>query len=364
MADYYDLLGVDRSASPEDIKRAYRRRAQELHPDRNPDPAAEAQFKELSEAHEVLKDPQKRANYDRFGSAEGPGPSGFGAGGGLGDIFEAFFNMSGSGGAQAANRGLDLEVVTELSLPDAVRGTAKDVTVRTAVACETCDATGAAPGTSVTPCAQCAGSGQVRQVRQSILGQMVTSAPCPRCGGSGQIIPEPCTTCSGEGRRIEDATYTVDIPAGISNGATLRLPGRGAVGSRGGEPGDLYVQISVPPHDVFRRDGDDLHADLRVSMTQAALGAEVAFEAIDDSISVEIPAGSETGDVFRQRSLGAPQLRGRGRGDLLLHLYVETPTELDEAQVELLRQLADARGEVIAPPSSSLFTKIRSAFTG
>ena len=369
MTDFYELLEVDRSATAEEIKKAYRRRARELHPDANPDdPAAEAVFKQVAEAYEVLSDDTKRANYDRFGSASGP--SGFNGGdpfggGGLGDLFDAFFSQSNGGGNQGGpQRGVDLEVVAQLDLEDTIRGIAKEVDVRTAVSCDTCEATGAAPGSSAETCLQCSGTGQIRQMRQSILGQMMTTSACPRCGGVGEIISSPCEDCSGEGRRVEERTYTVDIPAGVSHGSTLRLSGRGAVGPRGGGAGDLYVEIRVRPHPVFQRDGDRLLANFHVAMTQAALGAELIFETIDDSVEISVPAGSQTGRVFTIRDQGAPRLRGRGRGDLVLTLVVDTPTELSEDHDALLREFAEQRNEPVAEPGSGkLFSKIRGAFT-
>ncbi len=371
MADFYELLGVQRSASADEIKKAYRKRARELHPDANPDdPEAEAQFKQVAEAYEVLSDDGKRANYDRFGSANGPGGGGSGGdpfGGGLGDLFDAFFNNNGGGGGggrAARPRGVDLEVVATLDLEDTVRGAATKVSVRTAVACGACDATGATEGSGVETCSQCDGAGQVRQVRQSILGQMVTTSACPRCAGEGQIIKQPCTTCSGEGRTVEDREYTVDIPAGVSHGSTLRLSGRGAVGPRGAEAGDLYVEIRVSPHPVFQRDGDRLLAELHLPVTQAALGADVVFEGIEGPIDVTIPAGSQTGKVFTVRDGGVPRLRGRGRGELLLTLIVDTPVELSEEAEALLRQLAEVRGDSVnESKDGKLFSKIKNAFS-
>jgi len=371
MADFYELLGVSRSASPDEIKKAYRKRARELHPDANPDdPAAEAQFKQVAEAYEVLGDDAKRSNYDRFGSAAGPGGFGGGGGdpfgGGLGDLFDAFFNNGGGGGGgrAARPRGVDLEVVATLELEDTVRGAAKKVKVRTAVACDTCDASGAAEGSGVETCSQCDGAGQIRQVRQSILGQMVTTSACPRCAGEGQVIEKPCSACSGEGRIVEDREYTVDIPAGVSHGSTLRLSGRGAVGPRGAEAGDLYVEIRVAPHPVFQRDGDRLLAELHLPVTQAALGAEVVFDGVDGPIDVDVPAGSQTGKVFTIRDGGIPRLRGRGRGELLLTLVVDTPTDLTDEEEGLLRNLAELRGDKVADPKDGkFFSKIKNAFS-
>ncbi len=366
MADYYDLLGVERSASAEEIKKAYRKLARQLHPDANPnDPAAEARFKEVAEAYEVLSDDNKRANFDRFGAASGPGGFGGAGNAGFGDLFDAFFSGgAGRGGPTGPQRGVDLEVVAQLDLEDTIRGVAKDVEVRTAVSCDTCEATGAAPGSTSEACTECGGSGQLRQVRQSILGQMVTTAVCHRCGGEGRTVSKPCQQCSGEGRRVEDRSYTVDIPAGVSHGSTLRLTGRGAVGPRGGPPGDLYVEIRVRAHPVFERDGDRLLADLHVPMAQAALGTDLTFETIDGSIDISVAPGAQSGLVFTFRDEGAPRLRSRGRGNLEITLVVDVPTDLSEEQDALLRQFAELRGEKVKDPKDGkLISKIRNAFS-
>ncbi|MDQ6696574.1 MAG: molecular chaperone DnaJ [Actinomycetota bacterium] len=367
--DYYELLGVSRAATPDEIKRAYRRLARELHPDANPDhPGAEAQFKDVAVAYETLIDPERRRRYDQFGPEGAPGAGGdpFGFGGaGLGDIFDAFFG--GGGGVGRTGRagpppGADLEVVVDLAFEQAVFGAKEEVTVRTAVACPTCEATGAAPGKSAETCAQCGGAGQVRQVRQSILGQMVTAGPCPVCGGLGEVIAEPCPDCRGEGRRIEQKTYTVDIPAGVDTGSTLRLSGFGAVGPRGGAKGDLYVQVRVRPHERFERDGDDLVHELHLPVTQAGLGAHLSYPTLDGVEDLVIPKATQTGRVFRLRGRGVPHVRGRGRGDLLLHVVVDTPTALGSEEERLLRELAELRQEEVAPADSGFLSKIRSAF--
>lgn len=374
MADFYELLGVGRTASAEDIKKAYRRRARELHPDANPDdPTAEDRFKDLARAYEVLSDADQRARYDQFGEAGLGGAAGqsgdfFGQGGGLGDIFEAFFG-GGFGGGQRGPagppRGQDLEVVADISFEQAVFGDQVPVTVRTAVACDTCSATGAAPGTSATTCSGCQGTGQVRRVRQSLLGQMVTTGPCNQCGGAGQMIASPCGTCRGEGRTIGDKTYTVDVPAGVDNGSTLRLSGRGAVGPRGGGHGDLYVHLRVAAHDRFERDGDDLVAELAVSIAQAALGTTVTFATLDGDEEITVPAGSQHGKVFVFRGKGVPRLgqRRSGRGDLRVGLRVEVPTKLSAKEAELLRAFAEERGDHVSAHDQSLLGKIKSAFS-
>jgi len=373
MADYYELLGVGRDASPDEIKRAYRTRARELHPDANPDdPEAEQRFKEVAQAWEVLRDPDKRARYDRYGEAAFSGAAGAGGGdpfagfGGVGDIFDAFFGgQSPFGGGRASTgpvRGPDLEVVTELDFTEAVFGVQHRVEVRTAVACEACDASGAAPGTSASTCGECGGAGQVRRVRQSLLGQMVTTSACPRCGGQGQVITDPCATCGGEGRTLQDKAFTVDIPPGVDASSTLRLQGRGAAGPRGGPSGDLYVQFRVRPHPVFRRDGVDLHAELHIPVTQAMLGAEVEFETLDGTEAITIPPATPTGHVFRLRGRGVPVVNRTGRGDLLVHVVVDLPQDLTEEQEALVRRLAELRGEEVAADAGGFFSRLRSAF--
>jgi len=361
--DYYETLGVDRGASSEEIKRAYRKKARQLHPDANPDnPEAEAQFKQAAEAYEVLSDPEKRSRFDRFGTTINGGGQSAGDpfGGGLGDLFDAFFNPGGGRGEGASRRGVDVETTATLTLEETVSGVAKEVTVRTAVPCDGCEATGATPGSDVSRCDTCGGSGQVRELRQSILGQMVTTSACSRCGGEGRRIDSPCPSCSGEGRRVEDRTYTVDIPPGVTDGSTLRLTGRGAVGPRGGGHGDLYVGVRVAAHPVFTRDGDDLLASLKVSMTQAALGADVTFEQIDGPVDISVSPGSQSGETYRLRGQGIPRLRGRGRGDLILTLQVETPSALTDEQEQLLRQLAELREEAVKAPEEGLLDRFKS----
>jgi molecular chaperone DnaJ len=373
VSDYYELLGVRRDATQDDIKRAFRRRAMELHPDANPDdPAAEAQFKEVARAYETLSDPERRQRYDMFGpegaaAAAGADAFNFGSNfGSLGDIFDAFFGGGATGFAGGVRggppRGQDLEVVAEIEFERAVFGGEHPVTVRTAIACDTCEATGAAPGSSAEQCPQCGGTGQVRRVRQSILGQMVTAGPCAQCSGLGQVIARPCPDCRGEGRQIHEKTYTVDVPAGVDTGSTLRLGGRGAAGIRGGGYGDLYVHVKVAAHPRFQRHGYDLVHELHVPFTQASLGAQFAFETLDGSEDLVLPRGTQTGRVFRLRGRGVPHVEGRGRGDLLVQIVVDTPTELPGEQEELVRQLAELRGDDVAPADSGFFARIRSAF--
>jgi molecular chaperone DnaJ len=364
--DYYALLGVGRGADEEEIKSAYRRRARELHPDRTGgDVEAEATFKEVTRAYEVLRDPERRARYDRYGAEGVDGPTGgdFFGGGGLGDLFDAFFGGAGMSTRRGGpTRGADAEVVLELEFREAVFGAARDISVDEPVACETCQGSGARAGTTAVRCPECQGSGELRRVRQSILGQVVTAVPCGRCQGLGETIPSPCPDCRGEGRRSETRTFNVDVPAGIDHGSTLRLTGRGPAGHRGGPAGDLYVHLSVRPDDRFVRQGTDLTSDLHVSMTQAALGASVAFETLDGEESLAIPAGTQTGYVIRLRGKGVPHVRGRGRGDLYVRVVVDTPSPLTKEQEELLRRLAVERGEDVAPAGEGIMSRLRSAF--
>ncbi len=368
--DYYELLGVRRDADEQELRRAYRRLARELHPDANGgDPKSEARFKEITVAYETLRDPERRRRYDMFGpdgaraGAEGADPFGTG----LGDIFEAFFGASPFGSPQRAGprRGDDVEVVLELRFEEAVFGAERSVALQGPVICDVCGGRGAAPGTQPRACPDCGGSGQVRRVRQSILGQVVTSAPCPRCGGFGEVVDSPCSACRGEGRRTEQRAVRVEVPPGVDDGTTLRVNGAGSAPPRGGTPGDLYVHLRVGAHERFRRTGADLLTDLHISMAQAALGAEQEIETLDGGTErLSVPAGTQSGKVFRLRGKGVPFVRGRGRGDLHVRVVVDTPTGLDPEQEELLRELARRRGEEVAPPASDggFIARLRSTF--
>ncbi len=368
--DYYLLLGVERSATDDDIKRAYRSLARQYHPDANPgDPAAEARFKEISVAYETLRDPERRRRYDMFGperSAGGgapPGADGFG----INDLFDAFFGGDvfggrGGGGPAGPMTGADAEAVLDLSLSEAVFGTTKPLDVRLPVVCDPCNGSGAAPGTHAAQCETCGGAGQVRQVRRSILGQIVTAGVCPTCGGAGSVIPSPCPNCGGDGRVVAERRLDVEVPAGIDEGQRLRLPGRGAAAPRGGRSGDLYVHVRVAANPDFVRDGNDLLHVRSIGMTQAALGTACTIETLDGAEDLVIPAGTQPGRVFRLRGRGVPVLQGRGRGDLLVQIEVQVPERLSDDEAALLRQLAELRGEVVAEHEGGLFSRIRSAF--
>jgi len=376
VADYYELLGVDRSASADEIKKAYRRRARDLHPDANPDdPQAEERFKELAVAYQVLSDDDQRARYDRFGEAGVGGAGGQSAedifgGGGLGDIFDAFFGGSspfgggdGRGGPAGPPRGQDMEVVLDLEFEQAVFGAEVSVDLRLPQRCDDCGGTGAGEGTQPVTCADCNGAGQVRRVRQSMLGQMMTTSACPRCSGLGEVITTPCSGCRGEGRITAERTYQVEVPAGVDTGATLRLSQRGAVGARGGAAGDLYVHIRVAAHEQYEREENDLVTHVPISIAQAALGTELTLTTLDGDEEFSVPAGTQPHHQFVLKGRGVPRLRGRGRGDLRVIIDVEVPTKLSDHEEQLLRQFAEERGEVTGSSGGGLFSRIKSAFS-
>jgi molecular chaperone DnaJ len=348
--DLYEILGVTADASDEEIKRSYRRKARQLHPDAGGDGDG---FKELTTAYEVLKNPQARANYDRFGDPRGP--SGAAAGdpfagfGDLSDLIDTFFGGGGFGGGgspRARQGGRDAIVDVALTLEEAAAGVRREIDVHLSRACEVCDGDGARPGTSAVTCSTCGGVGKVQQVTRSVFGQMLTTGTCPTCRGTGSRIAEPCEACGGEGRREVTEVVTVDVPAGVDDGTRLKLHGRGEAGRRGATSGDLYVRVRVAGHETFRRDGNDLHCELRIPMAQATLGAELKLPTLHGEEVVKVPAGTQTGHVLSLRRQGMPKLNGGGaRGDLHVHCRVETPTRLTDEQVELLRRFAELRGE-------------------
>ncbi len=372
--DPYEALGVSRDADAEEIKKAYRRLARENHPDANPgDAAAEARFKEVAVAYEILSDPQRRRQYDMYGAVGSRGsgagsPFGPGAGAaGLGDLFDMFFGGASPFGAQRppgrSTRGADFEMTVEVAFEEAVFGTQVPISLSLPVPCERCAATGAADGTHPTTCPECSGSGQVRRVRQSFLGQMMTTGPCTRCSGMGSIIAKPCPVCHGEGRHVDEREMTVEVPAGVDTGATLRLSGKGGAGLRGGGVGDLYVHLKARPHERFERHGYDLKVDLHVPVTQAALGAEIDLDTLDGPERLIIPRGTQNGKVFRLKGRGVPHVEGRGRGHLLVQVVVDTPADMSSEEEALWRQVAELRGdEVAAEQEEGFFSKVRSAF--
>lgn len=331
MSDHYQVLGLERDATDEQIKKAYRKLARELHPDLNKEADAEERFKLVTHAYEVLSDPQSRAAYDRGGQ------DGFG----LGDIFDTFFGGGQRGPQSRSQRGQDALLRVDLDLREAVFGVNKTLTIDTAVLCGVCEGSCCKPGTSVQTCDICRGSGQIQRQVQSFMGAMVTTAPCGTCRGTGQVIPEPCIECRGQGRVRASRDLDLDIPAGVSDGLRLHLPGQGEVGFAGGPSGDLYLEVSVRPDPIYGRDGDDLVAVLEVPVADAALGFETEIDSLDGPTKVSVKAGAQHGDVITLKGLGANKLRGRGRGDLLLKLKVLTPSRLDGKQRDIFKKLKD-----------------------
>lgn len=370
--DYYDVLGVSRNASADEIKKAYRKKAKELHPDRNSDnPKAEAEFKEAGEAYEVLKDAEKKAAYDRFGHAAFEGGMGGGGrpGGGhpgqqgdfasaFSDVFDDLFGdfMGGQrGGRQRAARGADLRYNLRVTLEEAFNGLQKTITVPTSVPCGSCKGSGAEGGAEPTTCPTCSGMGKVRAQQ----GFFTVERTCPTCSGLGQTIKNPCKTCHGAGRVEKDRALSVNIPKGVETGTRIRLAGEGEAGMRGGPPGDLYIFIEVTPHKIFERDAMDLHCRVPVSMSAAALGGDIEVPTIDGGRSrVKIPAGSQSGRQMRLRGKGMPALRGAGAGDMFIELAVETPVNLTSKQKELLREF-EALSEDNNPESKSFFSSVK-----
>lgn len=357
--DYYEVLGVERGASEAEIKSAYRRLAKKYHPDLNPgDKEAEAAFKEVNEAYEVLSDDQRRARYDQFGHEDPTAGGNYGSyttytgGSGFEDIFETIFGSGGFGGfggsARQNNgpeRGNDLRYNLTINFEEAVFGCKKEINIARNENCDNCGGTGAKPGTSPVTCDQCHGTGAVTRVQQTMLGSMRTSAPCPKCGGEGKIISDPCPKCGGKGTVRRQRTITVTIPAGIDNGQALTLRGEGEPGKRGGPSGDLYVAISVRPHRKFRRDGVNLYSEMNISFAQAALGDELSIETLKESVRETIPEGTQPDTVLRVRGQGVPSLRNPSqRGDLFVTLKVEVPKRLNEKQRMALKLFDDAMG--------------------
>src|SRR6266550_3151468 len=344
--DYYEVLGVSRTATAEELKRAYRKLALQFHPDRNPnDPQAEARFKEVNEAYEVLSDQSKRQRYDSFGHAGTQGMPGFDFGG-INDIFDMFFGAAAAGRARGGpRRGTDLRLDLRLSFEEAVFGVGRELTIPRAEPCQACHGSGAEAGTSPQTCPQCRGAGQVRRATQSIFGQIVNVASCPRCNGEGKVIEKPCRTCAGTGHRPGEKKVQVTIPAGVDTGSQIRLTGEGEVGPRGGVAGDLYIVIQVKPHPVLKRNGTDIVYELPLSVAQAALGDTVEIPTVDGPERIEIPPGTQYGKTIRITGRGVPHVRSGRRGDQLVYVRVVIPTNLTEEQKQALRQLGGVIGK-------------------
>ena len=377
--DYYDLLGVPRGASDEDIKKAFRRLAMEYHPDRNRREGAAEKFKEINEAYQVLSDAQKRAVYDRYGHAGvssnggARGFDGFENINGFGDIFDAFFGgMGGStrARANAPRRGGDLKYGVQIDLEDSVFGTAKEISVRRSEICDACRGSRAAPGTQPTPCANCEGTGELRRIQRSAFGQFVDVIACSVCRGEGATIAQPCPDCRGAGARQRSRTLEVAIPAGIDDGTQIRLRGEGEAGYKGGAAGDLYVAIRVKPHPVFRRAGYDILYTLPINIAQATLGAKLTIPTIDEDAEIAIPAGTQSGAMFSLKNRGVPHIRSSRKGDMIVTVDVKIPAALTEEQQDLFRQLAQTFGDAPAaasdadPETKGFFGKIKDAISG
>ncbi len=359
--DYYAVLGIPRNATADEIKRAYRKMARQYHPDLNHEPDAEERFKEINEAYEVLSDPEKRAMYDRYGTVE-PGMGGFGGFSDPFDLFNEIFSGLGGFGTRrgAPRRGNDLRVEVEITFEEAARGVTKEIAVRRRERCPTCRGTGAAPGSRPDRCPECRGTGQVRRVQHTFLGSFVNIVTCPRCGGTGTIIRQPCPDCNGSGYVYVTRRLSVQIPAGIEHGMSIRLSGEGEPGERGGPPGNLYVTVKVKPHAYFKRQGDDILLELRLNVAQAALGDRVRVPTLEGEREIRIPAGIQPGTVLRLRDLGFPHLRGGGRGDQLVIVQVEIPRNLSEEQRALFHQLGKTLGtEQIVEEKQSFLDRLK-----
>ena len=369
--DYYEVLGIQKGASEDEIKKAYKKLARKYHPDMNPgDKEAEEKFKEVNEANEILSDPEKKARYDQFGFAGVDPNYGAGAGGGaygggfdfgdLGDIFGSFFG-GGFGGQRrnpnAPQRGESIRASVSISFTEAAFGCEKSVTIERSEQCPTCKGSGCAPGTTPEICPDCRGSGTVQTRRQTPMGVFASNGPCRKCGGTGRLIHQPCSDCRGSGAVRKRRTIKVNIPAGIDHGQTISLRGQGGAGKNGGPAGDLLITVMVQPHEIFRRDGVDVFCEAPITFTQAVLGAELEIPTIDGKVKYSIPEGTQTGTVFRLKGKGVPVLNGRGRGDQYVTVVIETPRSLNKEQKEALRRFSETLGENNYEKRKSFFKK-------
>ena len=371
--DYYEVLGVSKNASEDEIKRAYKKLARKYHPDMNPgDKEAEEKFKEVNEANEVLSNPEKKAKYDQFGFAGvdpnyGAGQGGYGGAGGfdfgdLGDIFGSFFGGGFGGQQQRRNgpqRGESIRVSVSLSFTEAAFGCEKELTVERMEQCTTCKGSGCAPGTTPEVCPECHGSGVVQTRRQTPMGVFASSNPCRKCGGTGRIIHQPCPDCHGGGFTRKRKTIKVSIPAGIDNGQTISIRGQGHAGKNGGPAGDLLITITVRPHELFRREGTSVLCEAPITFTQAVLGAELEIPTIDGKVKYTLPEGTQSGTTFRLKGKGIPSINGRGRGDQYVTVYIETPKNLNKEQEEALKKFAETMGESNYEEQKKFFKKFK-----
>jgi len=370
--DYYDVLGIDKNASKDEIRKAYRKLARKYHPDVSKEEGAEEKFKEVKEAYEVLSNEQKRAQYDQFGHA-GPSSGGFGGFGGgagdfsgFGDIFDMFFGGGGrTRDPNAPRQGADLQYTLDLDFEEAIFGKEMDITIPKEEECDTCRGSGAKPGSKVETCSHCQGSGQLNTEQNTPFGRVVNRRVCHYCQGSGKIIPDKCTTCRGTGRVKKQRKIKVSIPAGIEEGQQIRVSGKGEAGINGGPAGDLFVVIQVRPHDFFEREGDNIYCELPLTYTQAALGDEIEVPTVHGNVMLKVPAGTQTGKVFRLKGKGAPNVRGYGQGDQHVQVKVITPTKLTERQKELLREFNEIGGnDATDEQGDSFFQRFKKAFKG
>ena len=373
--DYYEVLGLSKGASESEIKSAFRKMAMKYHPDRNPgDTSAEEKFKEVNEAYSVLSDPDKKEKYDRFGFAGIDPNAGFGGGaggfdfsgfGGFEDIFSSMFGGGFGGGGARRNgprRGSDIQKRMTISFEEAVFGTKKEIRLTKDIPCDTCGGSGCAPGTSKKTCHVCGGSGQVREVRNTIMGQMATMTTCSNCGGTGQEIEKPCPTCGGSGKVRKTVTLTVDIPAGVDTDSVITLRGQGQIGSNGGPAGDLYIVLEVTEHEMFKRDGDDIWLQVPITFSQAALGDEVTIPGLTEKLSCRIPAGTQPGTVLRMKGKGVRNVHTGRTGDLYVEVTVEVPTRLSNSQKELIKQFGESKTLEGYSKRSSFAKKIKDLF--
>ncbi|MBS4176283.1 molecular chaperone DnaJ [Lederbergia citrea] len=369
--DYYEVLGVTENASQDEIKKAYRRLSKQYHPDINKEPGAEEKFKEATEAYEVLSDEQKRAQYDQFGH---DGPQGFGGGGfggsdfggfsGFEDIFSTFFGGGGRRDPNAPRQGADLQYTMTLSFEEAVFGKETTIEIPREETCETCDGSGAKPGTTPETCSHCHGSGQLNVEQNTPFGRIVNRRVCHHCQGTGKLIKEKCRTCGGDGKVTKRKKINVKIPKGVDDGQQMRVSGQGEPGVNGGPPGDLYVVFHVRSHEFFERDGDDIYCEMPITFAQAALGDEIEVPTLHGKVKLKIPAGTQTGTQFRLRGKGVSNVRGYGVGDQHIHVKIITPTKLTDQQKQLLRDFSDIGGDVPDEHHESFFDKVKRAFKG